>query len=88
MLVTHSACMLRSMPRAIQIRDVPDEVHSTLRSRAAAAGMSLSEYLLREVTEMAARPSVADVLRRAQRRSGGAAVTDIVAAVRDGRERD
>ncbi len=76
------------MPRAIQIRDVPDEVHSTLRSRAAAAGMSLSEYLLREVTEMAARPSVADVLRRAQRRSGGAAVTDIVAAVRDGRERD
>ena len=33
------------MPKAIQFRDVPDDVHAILRARAAAAGMSMSEYL-------------------------------------------
>ncbi|MGH3648128.1 MAG: FitA-like ribbon-helix-helix domain-containing protein [Micromonosporaceae bacterium] len=76
------------MSKTIQIRDVPDRTHTELRSRAAAAGMSLSEYLLREINELASRPSVADVLRRAAERSGGARGTDIVAAVRVGRDRD
>jgi antitoxin FitA len=73
------------MGRTIQIRDVPDEVHATLRSRAAAAGQSLSVYLLRELVRVAERPPVADVLARA--RHGGARTTDIVAAVRSGRDR-
>jgi predicted nucleic acid-binding protein len=34
------------MSRSIQIRNVPDRVHRTLRARAAAAGRSLSDYLL------------------------------------------
>ena len=42
---------LSVMP-SIQVKDVPDEVHATLRKRAASAGMSLQEYLLaRLVTE-------------------------------------
>lgn len=53
-----------------------------MRSRAAAAGMSLSSYLLRELTEMAERPTVADVVRRAGERSGGVDLDDIVVAVR------
>lgn len=36
---------------AIQIRDVPDEVHRVYRQRAAAAGMSLQEYLRAELIE-------------------------------------
>ena len=76
------------MSRTIQIRDVPDEVHRTLRARAAAAGQSLSAYLLAELTRVAERPPVADVLARAAARSGGARVDDIVAAVRSGRDRD
>lgn len=71
----------------IQIRNVPDRTHAELRSRAAAAGMSLSEYLLREINEIASRPSIAEVLRRAGERSGGASGADVVAAVRAGRDR-
>jgi antitoxin FitA len=73
--------------RTIQIRDVPDEVHRTLRARAAAAGLSLSAYLLAELTRVAERPPVADVLARAGSRHGGASSAEIVAAVRSGRDR-
>jgi antitoxin FitA len=75
------------MGRTIQIRDVPDEVHATLRSRAAAAGQSLSAYLLTELVRVTERPPVADVLARARARHGGARTSDIVAAVRSGRDR-
>ncbi len=75
------------MPRSVQIRDVPDDVHSVLRARAAAAGASLSEYLLRELITVADRPEVSDVLRRARERSGGARSSDIVAAIRRNRDR-
>jgi antitoxin FitA len=75
------------MKRTIQIRDVPDEVHRTLRARAAAAGLSLSAYLLAELTRVAERPPVADVLSRAGGRHGGASSAEIVAAVRSGRDR-
>jgi antitoxin FitA len=81
----HVGCILRRVGRTIQIRDVPDEVHATLRSRAAAAGQSLSAYLLTELVRVAERPPVADVLARA--RHGGARTSDIVAAVRSGRDR-
>ena len=76
------------MKRTIQVRDVPDEVHRTLRARAAAAGLSLSAYLLAELTRGAERPPVAEVLARAGARHGGTAVGQVVAAVRSGRERD
>ncbi|MGH3727179.1 MAG: FitA-like ribbon-helix-helix domain-containing protein [Micromonosporaceae bacterium] len=76
------------MSKTIQIRAVPDSVHATLRSRAAAAGMSLSDYLLHEIDEIASRPEVSDVLRRAAGRSGGASGADIVAAIRAERDRD
>jgi len=73
------------MPKAIQIRDVPDDVHATLRARAARAGLSLSDYLLEEITGLARRPTVADVLDRVEKRQGGASREAIVAAVREGR---
>ena len=83
MAIMYHACM----GKAIQIRDVPEDVHRTLRGRAAAAGVSLSDYLLGEITRLAERPPVADVLARAQARSGGARVEAIVEAVRAGRDR-
>ncbi len=73
------------MSRSIQIRKVPDDVHRTLRARAAAAGVSLSEYLLAEITRVAERPPVADVLVRAGNRAGGARAERIARAVRSGR---
>lgn len=75
------------MAHSVQIRNVPDGVHRTLRTRAAAAGMSLSDYLLAEITRVAERPLMADVLARAEKRRGGADAADIVAAVRSGRDR-
>jgi antitoxin FitA len=53
----------------LQIRNVPDKTHSVLRKRAAAAGMSLQEYLLGIVNESASRPTVEEVLKRAAKRS-------------------
>ena len=59
------------MPKAVQIRDVPDETVAVLRSRAAAAGMSMSEYLRSALIAMAGKPTVAEVLARARARHGG-----------------
>jgi len=48
------------MSKMIQIRHVPDVVHRTLKARAAKKGMSLSDYLLGEITELAKLPALAD----------------------------
>ncbi len=80
-------CSLSIMAKTIQIRNVPERVHRTLRTRAAAAGVSLSDYLLAELERVADRPPVADVLARAERRHGGASGEAIVEAVRAGRDR-
>jgi plasmid stability protein len=55
------------MTKMLQVRDVPDDVHAELRRRAANAGMSLSEFALQELTRLARRPSVAELLDRAAR---------------------
>jgi hypothetical protein len=62
-------------------------VHATLRARAAAAGVSLSDYLLGELTRVAERPAVADLLARSQARGRGAPRQAVVDAVRAGRHR-
>ncbi len=49
------------MAKTLQIRNVPDSVHRTFKMRAAAAGMSLSDYLLSELKPMAERKTVAEV---------------------------
>jgi plasmid stability protein len=73
--------------KTIQIRDVPDDVHRVLRARAAAAGISLSDYAREELERVALHPPVADLLARARARAGGASPAAIVDAVRSGRER-
>ena len=50
----------------IQIRNVPDDVHTKLKARAAGAGLSLSDYLLDEARRLADRPTWAEVLERMQ----------------------
>ena len=72
---------------SIQVKDVPAEVHATLRKRAAAAGMSLQEYLLAHLVAEASMPTVDEVLERAGQRSGGRATSrDAVRAVRADRD--
>jgi plasmid stability protein len=56
------------VPKMIQIRHVPDDVHRRLKARAALAGMSLSEYLLAEARRSLERPTRAEILDRIARR--------------------
>lgn len=56
------------MSKMIQIRNVPDEVHKALKIRATKAGMSLSEFLLREVARVAEKPTLEEVLERIRQR--------------------
>jgi hypothetical protein len=48
----------------IQVRDVPDSVHGILKSRAAREGMSLSDFIKRELERVAERPAMQEWLER------------------------
>jgi len=51
----------------IQIKNVPDEVHETLRARAAAAHQSLQEYMRAQLINEASQPTLAELLSRTSR---------------------
>jgi antitoxin FitA len=53
-----------NMPKMIQLRNVPDTLHRTLKVRAAMAGMSLSDYLIAEIRESAERPTREELRQR------------------------
>ena len=52
------------MSTMIQIRNVPDKIHRKLKSRAALAGMSMSEYILQQLKESLERPTREELLDR------------------------
>ena len=82
----HRGAILLRVP-SIQVKDVPHEVHATLRRRAAAEGRSLQEYLLARLVEDAATPTLDEVLDRAGGRAGGhAGFATAVRAVRADRD--
>ncbi|MGK9168865.1 hypothetical protein KXR53_21300 [Inquilinus limosus] len=56
------------MTAMIQIRNVPDALHRRLKSRAALAGMSLSDYLLQEIRRLAERPTLDELRARLEQR--------------------
>lgn len=59
---------IEHMTKMIQIRNVPEDLHRLLKSRAALAGKSLSEYLLVELRRVAARPTLKDLVERIRSR--------------------
>ena len=75
------------MTAMIQIRNVPDALHRRLKSRAALAGMSLSDYLLNEVRQVAERPTLDELRARLERRSGMTPSVSPVQAIRAERDR-
>ena len=52
------------MSKMLQIRNVPDAVHRRLKSRAALAGTSMSDYVLREIEQALSRPTRDEVFAR------------------------
>jgi antitoxin FitA len=67
----------------IQIRNVPEDVHRTLKSRAAAEGTSLSEYVLREVTRAARSPTPEELDARIRSRGRANVTTTDILEARD-----
>lgn len=55
------------MSSTIQIRNVPSDLHRRAKARAALAGMSLSDYVLREIEWALERPTRAELLARIAR---------------------
>ncbi len=74
------------MPKMIQLRNVPDTLHRSLKARAALAGMSLSDYLLAEIKEIAEKPTLAELRERLHRRKPVSAPIDTVVLIREERE--
>ena len=74
------------MSKMIQLRNVPDALHRNLKARAALAGMSLSDYLLAEIKEIAERPTLAELRDRLHQRKPVSAPIDSARLLRQERE--
>jgi plasmid stability protein len=70
----------------IQLRNVPDTLHRHLKARAAMAGMSLSDYLLSEIKEIAERPTLAEMRERLQHRDPVRDSLDTARMIREERD--
>lgn len=74
------------MSKMIQIRNVPDEMHRMLKAAAAREGMSLSDYLKRELVGVGARSDLERIDARIRARGpSGLKTEDIVRTIREHR---
>jgi antitoxin FitA len=70
------------MGTLVQIRDVPEDVHAILKSRAALSGVSLSEYLRQMLERSALRPTPAELEARIRIRGAPPGLESSAAEVR------
>ena len=63
----HTSLYAENMSKMIQVRDVPEQVHCTLKARAAREGMSLSDFIKRELEHTVERPTMREWLDLTQR---------------------
>jgi antitoxin FitA len=74
------------MSKMIQIRNVPDELHRSLKIRAAAAGMTLSDYIKKELSWANEKDSWEEIFARAKARGPiGISTQEIVDLIRERR---
>jgi hypothetical protein len=73
------------MSKMIQIRNVPDDLHRELKMRAAAAGMSMSDYIKRELGRKSRKSTIKEIRARSKGRSAGSTLTskDVVDTIRE-----
>ena len=74
------------MSKMIQVRNVPDALHRGLKARAATAGISLSDYLLAELKEIAERPTLLELRQRLHRHRPVSAKIETALLVREERD--
>jgi hypothetical protein len=73
------------MSKMIQIRNVPDDIHRTLKAKAAQRGMTLSDYLLQMAERESKRLSWEEIderLRKHRRASLGTGAADVIREAR------
>ena len=76
------------MSTMVQIRNVPADFHRRLKARAAMEGMSMSDYILREIGKALDRPTRQEILDRLHKRSAprlSRSAAEVVRAERDSR---
>jgi len=71
----------------IPVRNVPDELHRSLKARAAREGRTLSDLILSGLPRLVNKPSPEEVMARIRRRAsaGGAPASELIATERDRR---
>lgn len=84
--VSATAVNVRHMSKMIQIRNVPEEMHRALKVRAAAEGISLSDYIKRELATMTAKVGFDELEARIEARGpSGVRRETILRALRESR---
>ena len=76
------------MSKMIQLRHVPDGLHRQLKVRATLAGLSLSDFLIREVRKIAEQPTAEEMVQRLSQREryeGKLSPTEVLRSERDSR---
>jgi len=78
---------VRHMSKMIQIRNVPDDLHRDLKKRAALAGMSMSDYIKRELDRKSRKSTIKEIGARSRGRSAESTLTTrkIVDIIREAR---
>jgi antitoxin FitA len=74
------------MAKMIQLRHVPESLHRQLKARATIAGMSLSDYLIREVRKIAERPTLDEIRARLKAAGSNRLKTSPTAIIREERD--
>lgn len=74
------------MSKMIQIRNVPDDLHRELKMRATAAGMTMSDYIKKELSWAGEKDSWEEIHARAKARGSlGLRTEEVVELIREGR---
>jgi plasmid stability protein len=78
---------VEAMSKMIQIRNVPDDLHRQLKIRAAAAGMSMSDYLKRELDIRTRKSTIPEIIarREASGRKSTSTTQQLVEIIRETR---
>jgi antitoxin FitA len=73
--------------KMIQVRNVPDNLHRSLKERAAREGTTMSDLILAELPRLANKPSPEQLLERIARRTAvnGPPAAELIAAERSRR---
>lgn len=72
----------------LQIRNVPEDLHRVLKSKAALEGSSLSEFVLAELEQVAMRPTLRELRLRLRQREPVHLTPTAAEAIRELRDRE